>query len=171
MQVQVLALLIAGVLIFAPRLFAANEGEQSGGEVKEGSTVTLEYTLKDETGKVVESNVGKKPLTVHLNGKEIIPGLEKRMIGMKEGESKEITVPAKEAYGEVQKELMLEVPLEKLPPNTKVGDQLQLQAPDGKVFPCRVKSIDEEKKVAIIDLNHPLAGKDLTFDIKILKVE
>ncbi len=170
MQVQVLALLIAATLLFMPRLFA-EDGKSSVAEVKEGSTVSIEYTVRDESGKIVDTNVGKQPLAVHLNGKEIIPGLEKRMIGMKEGESKEIVVPAKEAYGDVQKDLILTIPLDKLPPDAKVGDILQMQAPDGKVFPCKVRSIDKEKKVAVIDLNHPLAGQDLTFEVKILKVE
>ncbi len=170
MQGQVVALLIAAILFFVPRLFAEEKTSPTA-EVREGSTVSIEYTVKDESGKVIDSNVGKKPLTVHMNGKEIIPGLEKRMIGMKEGESKEIVVPAKEAYGEVQQDLMITVPLERLPADAKVGDTLQVQTPDGKVFPCKVKSIDKEKKVATIDLNHPLAGQDLTFEVKILKVE
>ena len=167
MQLQVLALLIAAGLFLTPRLFA-EEVEQPVAVVKEGSTVTIEYTVKDSSGKVVDTNVGKEPLTVHMNGREVIPGLEKRMLGMKEGEEKEIKVPASEAYGEVQKDLMIEISVDRLPPGTKVGDMLQMQSPDGRVYPCRVREIRD--KVAVIDLNHPLAGEDLTFDVKILKV-
>ncbi len=166
MQLQVVALLIATTVFLTPQLFAEETESSSQGVVKEGTTVTIDYTVKDANGKVLDSGKNK---TVHFNRREIIPGLEKRMLGMKEGEEKQIRVPASEAYGEVRKELMLEIPVDKLPPGTKVGDVLRMQTPDGRAYPCRVKEIKDN--VAILDLNHPLAGQDLVFDVKVLKVE
>ncbi len=164
MQVQVAVILAAMILGWSKLSVAAET------TVKEGDTVTIEYTVKDESGKIVDSNVGEKPLTVHLNGKEIIPGLEKRMVGMKEGESRKIVVPAKEAYGEHRDDLVMEIPLERLPEGVKVGDTLQIRAASGQVFPCKVVEIDEKEKIAKIDVNHPLAGQDLTFEVKVLEV-
>ncbi len=170
MQMQILVLLMAAVVFSAPRLFAEEQASAATPEqVSETSTVTIEYTVKDSKGKVVDSNVGKKPLTFDMEKHQIIPGLERRLVGMKVGEEKEIKVPAKEAYGEVQDELIIEVPLEKLPQGVKVGDMLQMQSADGRVYPCRVAEIND--KTARLDLNHPLAGQDLTFDVKILKVK
>ena len=126
MQMQILVLLIAATLAFAPRLFAEDAAKSNDRQVQETSTVTIEYTVKDSTGKVVDSNVGKKPFTFSMDEHQIIPGLEKRLVGMKVGEEKEIKVPAKEAYGERRQDLIIEVPVDKLPKGVKVGDRLQM---------------------------------------------
>ncbi len=138
--------------------------------VKEGSVVSIEYTLTDKKdGTVLDSNKGKEPLTFTANGTQIIPGLEKQIIGMKKGEEKKIEVAAKDAYGEIRDDLIMDVPIEKLPQGVKVGDILTATGANGSVVQCKVKEVNE--KSAKLDMNHPLAGKDLVFDIKVVDVK
>jgi FKBP-type peptidyl-prolyl cis-trans isomerase SlyD len=138
--------------------------------VKNGSVVSLEYTLSDEKGKPLESNRGKEPLTYTHGQKQIIPGLEKEIAGMKVGGEKHVQVKPEEAYGPVNPKAFQEVPREKIPPDgLKVGATLMAKSPQGQSQPVRVAEIKE--KTVVLDLNHPLAGKTLTFDLKVLDIQ
>ncbi len=138
--------------------------------IKDGSVVSLQYTLSDEKGKVIESNKGKQPL-VYTQGKhQIIPGLEKSLAGMKVNEQKKVRVKPEDAYGPVDPKRFQEVPKEKLPPEAlKVGAVLVARGPQGQEMPVRVREIKD--KTVVLDLNHPLAGKTLNFDVKILDIK
>jgi FKBP-type peptidyl-prolyl cis-trans isomerase 2 len=133
--------------------------------VADGLRVTLEYTLSLANQSVVDSNVGQAPFTFTQGAHEIVPGLEKSLVGMKAGEKKRVEVPALEGYGPYDKKSRTTVELSRLPQNLKVGDVLQ--GSDGQL----VKVLELNEKTAVLDLNHPLAGKDLTFDVTIINVE
>ena len=138
--------------------------------VKDGATVSLEYTLSSEDGKLIESNKGKEPLR-YVNGRsQIIPGLEKALEGMRPGAEKKVTVKPEDAYGPVDPKAYREVPKEQVPADSlKEGMMLYAKNTEGEVFPVRVKEVKD--KTVVIDMNHPLAGKILVFDVKILDVQ
>ncbi|MDE2221816.1 MAG: peptidylprolyl isomerase [Candidatus Omnitrophica bacterium] len=135
-----------------------------------GKKVTLDYTLTVDN-KEVETSVGKEPLTYTPGSHEIIPGLEQQLNGLHVGDKKTVHVAAKDAYGEVDPKAYKEFPVSSLPKGLtpKVGMVLQATAPDGSKFPAVISEVKGDKMV--LNFNHPLAGKDLTFDIKILKIE
>ena len=101
---------------------------------------------------------------------EIIPGLEEALIGMKEGEEKEIKIPPEQAYGNRNPELMKQIPRKSLPKDKKIeaGMMLVMTAPNGMQMPAVIKEVSE--KEITLDLNHPLAGKTLNFKIKIVDI-
>lgn len=134
--------------------------------VADGVQVSLEYTLTLTDRTRVESNVGQQPIVFTQGSGHLVPGLEKALVGMKAGQSKHIEVPAELAYGVYNADAQIKVPRNRVPPTVKVGDVLTRPS-DRK--PLKVLQITAD--TVIMDANHPLAGKDLVFDIKILKVE
>ncbi len=137
--------------------------------VSNGKQVTLEYTLKLDDQSVVDTNVGGEPLKVTQGRHELIPGLEKALEGMATGEKKNVTVDPPEAYGTVDPKAFQEVNLNMVPADSrKVGTQLEGKTADGrKVFP-RISEVKNE--TVVLDFNHPLAGKTLHVDVKVLDV-
>ena len=134
--------------------------------VADGKTVSFDYILTVD-GAVVESSQGKKPLQYVHGQKKIIPGLEKQLAGLKIGDEKKIVVPAEEAYGKVDPKAVQEVDRSLIPKDIPltVGTILESTDPSGHTFPAKVKEIKE--KTVLLDFNHPLAGKELTFQVKI----
>jgi FKBP-type peptidyl-prolyl cis-trans isomerase 2 len=138
--------------------------------VQNGHQVSLEYTLTDEDGKEIESNKGKKPFSYAHGQKQIIRGLEKGLEGMRVGEQKTITIKAEDAYGPVNPDAFKEIPSDNFPPeNLKVGAGVIVRNTQGKRFRVRVREVKE--KTVVLDFNHPLAGKTLTFDVTILSIK
>jgi FKBP-type peptidyl-prolyl cis-trans isomerase SlyD len=138
--------------------------------VAAGKQVSLEYTLKLSEKDVLESNVGKEPLTYTQGQGQIIPGLEKALEGMTVGESRHVTVQPADAYGQVNPEAMREVKKELIPPDAqKVGAQLQAKGQDGRMRYPRVTEVKQD--TVVLDFNHPLAGKTLHFDVKVLDIK
>ena len=140
-------------------------------EAGNNKVVTFDYTLKDkETGEVLDSStVHGQPLTVLFGKGQIIPGLESRMAGMKAGEKKTIEVPAEEAYGKKDESLIQQVPREYFKDiELEKGMPLQAQTPEGQIINMIV--IDFDDNVVTVDLNHPLADKDLVFEIEVKNV-
>ncbi len=141
-----------------------------GQMIQEGSLVSIEYALTDETGKVIESNKDKEPLTYIHGAGQIVPGLEKALTGLKVGDEKTVTVKPEEGYGAANPELVQELPKENFPPNAlKVDTMLMMKTPQGQALPMRVKEIKE--KTVVVDLNNPLAGKTLTFAVKVTDIK
>lgn len=152
----------------------AQAESQEGGSpmtVTDGKTISMEYTLKvEDQEEVLDTNVGAEPLTFTQGSHQIIPGLETALEGMKEGESKQVTVAPEQAYGKVNPEAVQEVPIDQIPPDArKVGVQLQGKDGQGRMVHPKVTEIKDE--VVVLDFNHPLAGKTLQFDVKILDVQ
>lgn len=163
-MLMVLALLGSSSVLFAQ---TNKSGETM---VKNGATVSLEYTLTGEDGKVIESNKGKEPLRYVDGRSQIIPGLEKALEGMTAGAEKKVTVKPEDAYGQVDPKAYREVPKESVPGDSlKEGMTLFAKNAEGEMFPVRVKEVKD--KTVVIDMNHPLAGKTLVFDVKILDVQ
>jgi len=127
----------------------------------------IEYTVKNSKGEVVDSNVGQAPLEFIAGKGQIIPGLEKEVEKMQEGEQKTVQVPASEAYGEYREDLVQKLPRDQFQGiELKKGMTLYGQTPDGQVVAVTVKDFDDNE--VTIDYNHPLAGEDLTFDVKVV---
>ena len=138
--------------------------------IEQGRTVSIEYTLKLDDGTVADSNVGGEPLVYTQGNGQILPSLEKELEGMAAEETKSVQISAADGYGEVNEELFQEVSPDKIPEEARqVGAVLYGQGPDGQPFPVRVHEIKEE--TIVLDLNHPLAGQALSFDIRIVSVE
>ncbi len=138
--------------------------------VQNGASVRLEYTLKDEGGQVLDSNKGKNPLVFTQGQQQIIRGLEKELVGMRPGEEKKVVVKPEDAYGPVVPNAQTEVPKDAIPKEgLKVGTPLMARSGSGETRPVVVKEIKET--TVVLDLNHPLAGKTLFFDVKVLGVE
>ena len=137
--------------------------------IEKGRIVSFEYTLTLEDQKVIDTNAGAEPLTFTAGSSEIIPGLEDQMAGMKAGDAKTVTVRPEDGYGPLLPEAVIRLRIDQVPLNSRhVGAMLQTTSPEGQVFRGRITQIND--KTATIDLNHPLAGKTLFFDIKIIDV-
>lgn len=138
--------------------------------VSAGKKVKLDYTLT-VNNEQIETSVGKEPLQFVTGDNTIIPGLEGALMGMHVGEEKVVTVESKDAYGEVDQKAFKEFPKSMMPSGSepKVGMVLQAQAPDGEAFPATISEIKDDK--VLLDFNHPLAGKQLTFKVKVLSIE
>lgn len=138
--------------------------------VSTGDEVSLEYTLKLKDQQVVDSNVGKKPLTYRQGEKKIIAGLEKAVEGMQKGETKQIVVAAKDGYGAVNADGFQEVPKQNIPKKFQVvGARLQGTDPSGRTVRPSVHEVHDD--TIILDFNHPLAGKELFIEVKVLDIK
>ena len=147
-------------------------GGCSGGAVaKAGDTVKVDYTLKLSDGTVFDTSVGKTPLEFTIGQNQVIAGFESAVIGMKVGESKTVTILANDAYGPYRDDLLVTVDRSTITggADLQVGQELQATQTDGTIatFPI-VKANDN---TVTVDTNSPLAGKDLTFEIKLLQIE
>ena len=161
---------LAAVELFSPSAPIAAQSTKDDKVVKDGAVISLQYTLSGEDGKPIESNKGREPLKYTQGAKRIIPGLEKALAGMKVGEEKRVKVKPEDGYGPINEQAIQEFPKEKVPQEMqKVGAELMLKSPHGQAFPVRVKEIKE--KTVLIDMNHPMAGKTLVFDVKILEIQ
>ncbi|MBW2977534.1 peptidylprolyl isomerase [Candidatus Woesearchaeota archaeon] len=140
--------------------------------VKEGDKVKVEYEGKLDDGTVFDSSEkhGGKPLEFQIGSKQVIPGFEKALIGMEKGEEKEIKLKPAEAYGDPNPELVKKIPKDKLPTDKelKPGMMLSIGLPTGQQIPARITEIGD--KEVTIDLNHPLAGKNLNFKLKVVDI-
>ena len=133
--------------------------------VEMGKKVSIDYRLL-VNGQLVES----KPLVAVLGKKQIIPGLENDMLGMKIGDAREFDIQPKDAYGECDSKAVKSFPLSALPEKLRnVGAVIKATAADGKSFPATVKTIENGQ--ATLDFNHPLCGKVLHFWVKIKSID
>ncbi len=139
-------------------------------EAKKGDTVKVHYTVKLADGMIIGSTTDYEPLQFTIGEGRILPGFEQAVIGMNPGESKTIEVPASQAFGPHLDEMVITIDRNRLPGDfePKVGEQVQFRQMDGQIATVRVTEVSESS--ITIDANHPLAGKDLTFDIQFLEV-
>lgn len=159
-----------GTILCAVLGVVSCQGEKEEMTIADGMNVSLEYTLKLEDETVVDTNIGADPLTYTHGSNQIIPGLEKELAGMKVGESKQVTVPPEDAYGVVNPAAIQEVPKEQVTADAlHVGAQLQGRDPSGRIVRARVAAIKDE--TVVFDFNHPLAGKTLHFEVKVLDIQ
>ena len=138
-------------------------------EAKRGDTVRVHYkgTLND--GKVFDSSEGTGPIEFTVGSGQLIPGFEAAVEGMKAGEARRITIPAEEAYGERSEERLLTIEKSQLPEDLEpaVGQQLQMSQ-GGQTFRVAIAEVADD--AVVVDANHPLAGRDLTFELKLVDI-
>lgn len=137
---------------------------------KKGDQVKVHYTGTLKDGTVFDSSREREPLEFTLGEGKLIPGFENAVEGMNPGETRTQNIPSDEAYGPRLDELVLQVPKEQIPQdiNPEVGQQLQIRQDDGRTAVVKVTDIGDD--TVTLDANHPLAGKDLTFEIELLEV-
>lgn len=168
---------VLGALFFLSNLARTSVGEatpaftvKAATAIQDGSIVSIEYTLTDDAGNVIDTNVGKEPLTFIEGAGQIVKGLEKELIGLKTGDQKKVQVKPEDGYGMPDPKAFQEVPRDKIPPEgQKSGTMLMTKTPDGRALPMRVHEVKD--KTVVVDLNHPLAGKTLNFDVKIKDIK
>jgi FKBP-type peptidyl-prolyl cis-trans isomerase SlyD len=167
MKPLLVVLFLALVFNLSPNIA---RGEEDAVVIQDGSLVSFDYTLTVD-GKVVDSTEGKEPLQYTQGKGELIPGLSKQLEGMRVGDEKKIVVPPEEAYGEVDPNAFKEVARSSLPKGIEpqVDMLLQANSPDGRTFPVRIAEVKED--TVVLDFNHPLAGKTLYFQVKIVSIQ
>jgi len=138
--------------------------------VKQGDTVKVHYTGRLPDGTVFDSSVDRTPLEFTVGEGEIIPGFEDSVVGMRPGEAKTAAISSDQAYGPYRDEMALVVDREQLPDrlDLEIDQELQVFREDGQAFIVRITDVSEAD--VTLDANHPLAGKDLTFDIQLVEI-
>lgn len=136
-------------------------------QAKEGDTVKVHYSGSLEDGTVFDSSQDREPLEFQIGSKQIIPGFEDNIKGMEVGESKTFTIKPEDAYGSRNEQMLVDVERSQLPDelDPEEGMMLQVRGQDGGVTNVVVAEVSEDK--VTLDANHPLAGKELTFDVKL----
>lgn len=139
-------------------------------QAKSGDKVKVHYTGKLSNGRVFDSTVDREPLQFTLGEGKIISGFEQAVIGMNPGESKNVCISSDQAYGPHRKDLVAEINRSEFPASLtpKVGQQLQFYQPNGQTLRVIVTEVNES--TVTLDGNHPLAGEELTFNIKLLEI-
>ncbi len=140
-------------------------------QAKAGDTVRMHYTGTLDDGTQFDSSSGRDPLEFTLGSGQIIPGLDREVAGMEVGDTKTVTIPPEEAYGDRDPGRVQTVPRDKIPEDipTDPGTQLQMQTPQGQAIPVVVTEATESE--ITLDANHPLAGKALTFDVELVEIK
>jgi peptidylprolyl isomerase len=139
-------------------------------QAKQGDTVNVHYTGKLEDGTVFDTSRSRHPLQFTIGKGQVIAGFEQAIIGMNPGESKTMTVSVEQAYGQRRQDMIVTVQRDQLPPdlNPAVGQRLELTQADDQTVLVTVTAMNDT--TLTLDANHPLAGKDLAFDIELLKI-
>ncbi|MBI4267490.1 MAG: peptidylprolyl isomerase [Chloroflexi bacterium] len=134
-----------------------------------GDTVKVDYTGTLDDGTQFDSSAGREPLQFTLGEGKVIPGFEKAVLGMKVGDAKTVKIPSAEAYGPYHDQLMLVLDRSQLPADLvpEVGQTLQMEQ-DGRTFLVNITAVSTAN--ITVDGNHPLAGKDLTFEITLVEI-
>jgi peptidylprolyl isomerase len=138
---------------------------------QKGDKVFVHYVGKLDDGSVFDSSINSNPLEFTIGDGSIIPGFEESVIGLEEGQKKSFAVKSEDAYGPYYNERVIVINKSQLPPDLdpQIGDKLQGQQPDGSVVLFSV--IDRNEDEITLDGNHPLAGKNLNFEIELVKIQ
>jgi len=146
-------------------------GKEGPAMAKDGDTVRVHYTGTLDDGTTFDSSVEREPLEFTLGQDQVIPGFEEAVRGLEVGQSKTVTIPAAEAYGPYSEQLVMEIGRDQLPEglDPEVGQQLQAQGADGRTTVVVITEVSET--TVTVDANHPLAGKDLTFEIELVEIK
>ncbi len=137
---------------------------------KPGDTVKIHYTGTLDDGSIFDTSVEREPLEFKVGSGQVIPGFDEGVKGMEPGQHKTIEIPAKKAYGERREDLVLEVAKEEFPPEIKpeVGQQFRVGTTPAESLLVTVAEVGDDN--VVLDANHPLAGKDLKFEVKLVEI-
>ena len=137
-------------------------------EARKGDNVKVNYTGRLDDGTVFDSSEGAKPLEFSIGSGQVIEGFDEAVTGMKVGEKKTVTIPVDKAYGQRNDEMVIQAPVEQVPPdlNPELGMRLEMGGTNGELLRVVVTEITETH--ITLDANPPLAGKDLTFDLELV---
>jgi peptidylprolyl isomerase len=139
-------------------------------KVKNGDFVQVHYEGTLENGNTFDTSRNGQPIEIQVGEGQVIQGFEEALVGMEPSEKKQIMLPPDKAYGERDESLQRAFDREQIPPemDLKVGDTVALHTPQGQRVPVQVKSVDDQK--VVVDLNHPLAGETLNFNIEVMGI-
>jgi FKBP-type peptidyl-prolyl cis-trans isomerase 2 len=139
-------------------------------QAKTGDTVKVHYTGKLTNGEIFDTSKDREPLQFTLGEKQVIAGFEQGIEGMKIGEVKEVNLSSENAYGPRKEEMIFEIANENIPPevNPQVGQTLTMSNPEGQQFNVLVHEVGDNS--IFLDANHPLAGKDLVFEVELMEI-
>lgn len=139
-------------------------------QAKNGDTVKVHYTGRFEDGTEFDSSKGSDPLEFTLGDNQVIKGFEDAVLGMTPGDEISVTIPAENAYGDHQPDMVATVPLDQFPDDFKpsIGQQIEVRKDENTTFLLVVTEIGDDD--VTLDANHPLAGKNLTFDIELVEI-
>ena len=137
--------------------------------IENGKVVSVHYVGKFTDGEVFDSSEGREPLQFEVGSGQLIPGFESAIIGKVVGDKVTANITPEEGYGLVREDLIVSVPLDKMPGDVEVGQALEAQGDNGQSAQVFVKEINEDN--VVIDGNHPLAGKDLVFEIEVVEIQ
>ena len=140
-------------------------------KARKGDTVSVYYTGRLQNGMIVDKTDEGFPVKFTIGKGTVMPGMEEAVIGMKLKQSKTVEVPAEKAFGPYQKELLLAIDKKQLPDNMdiEVGQSLDMKSPDNRDVKVRV--VSQSDREIVVDANHPLAGQDLTIDIRLVNIQ
>lgn len=139
-------------------------------QVKSGDKIKVHYHGKLGTGETFDSSEGRDPLEFEVGTGMVIKGFDDGVTGMTVGEKKTVTIPSEEAYGPVNPEMILEMPKDRFPEDMKLENGMPLMMSDQQGQQFQVKIVEIKEEVVMLDANHPLAGKDLTFDLELVEI-
>jgi peptidylprolyl isomerase len=144
--------------------------ENDMAQAKKGDSVKINYTGKLVDGTIFDTSAGQKPLEFTIGSGSVITGFEEAVLGMAEGESKNVTIPVDKAYGPHNEQMVISAPRAYVPAeiDPQVGQQLQMGGPNGEMVVVRVVDVNDTH--VKLDANPPLAGQDLIFDIELVEI-
>ncbi len=139
-------------------------------QVKSGDKVKVHYHGRLTSGETFDSSAGREPLEFEVGSGMVIQGFDDGVTGMKVGDKKTINIPAENAYGARNPDMMIEYPKSQFPEHIEleVGTQLAMSSASGQQFQVKIAEIKDD--VVVLDANHPLAGEDLTFDLELVEI-
>lgn len=139
--------------------------------VKEGNTISVEYTGKFEDGEVFDTSRGKQPLSFTVGAGQLIPGFDSAVVDMAAGDQRTVTIEPKNGYGDYREDLLISMPKTNIPSDMdlEIGMMVNLTNKEGNPVPAKVKGLEEES--VSLDVNHPLAGKTLVFEIEVVSID
>jgi len=138
--------------------------------IQDGSNVGIEYTLKLDDGQVVDTSEGRETFVYEHGAGQILPALEEALVGLAVGSETHVTLAPEQGYGPVEQELFQAVPVDQIPEAARQkGAQLVSRDQDGNERPLSVHEVRDD--AIVLDLNHPLAGQTLHFDVKVVSVD
>lgn len=139
-------------------------------QVKSGDKIKVHYHGKLNNGETFDSSEGRDPLEFEVGSGMVIKGFDDGVTGMAVGEKKTVTIPFDEAYGPVNPEMILEMPKDRFPEDMELANGMPLMMSDQQGQQFQVTIVEIKEEAVMLDANHPLAGKDLTFDLELVEI-